>query len=411
MPAYFQDWLFDYVAVILYNTNRMFNSLWSESKLQGSVARDYSIFFWIVAFGAYLLSVTWADITNEAWVCEGACDTADEDEDTDEAYDLEGGEKFNPGIALKLMARAVPRHAWPFASIFLMQIGDMVADALRVVPYIKYRLLKRAKVASDASVEESLEPDDADLGAPAGWEAFALLVGASYAAVSPFTCAVCYLYFVAAYEAGKHALCCLESMPFDTRGSLWFDGVAQTHAALFIALVVQLGIICFNSTSKGWYPALGGIPIFLMWKRYRDIARRRYAKRNLHGLSRGRMPLQGAAAVDRGRDAETVRDALAHLADRDRFFEAPEVLPPEDHPVYRDALPGPPIDKDTDVEARLEAVNAWLERHDDAAAAFLERVKGASADATDQPSLFGGADDVIVDSDDIACGTMGCGGL
>ena len=131
MPAYFQDWLFDYVAVILYNTNRMFNSLWSESKLQGSVARDYSIFFWIVAFGAYLLSVTWADITNEAWVCEGACDTA-EDEDTDEAYDLEGGEKFNPGIALKLMARAVPRHAWPFASIFLMQIGDMVADALRV---------------------------------------------------------------------------------------------------------------------------------------------------------------------------------------------------------------------------------------------------------------------------------------
>ena len=156
------------MAVILYNTNRMFNSLWSESKLQGSVARDYSIFFWIVAFGAYLLSVTWADITNEAWVCEGACDTA-EDEDTDEAYDLEGGEKFNPGIALKLMARAVPRHAWPFASIFLMQIGDMVADALRVVPYIKYKLLKRAKVASDASVEESLEPDDADLGAPAGW--------------------------------------------------------------------------------------------------------------------------------------------------------------------------------------------------------------------------------------------------
>ena len=91
------------------------------------------------------------------------------------------------------------------------------------MPYIKYKLLKRAKVASDASVEESLEPDDADLGAPAGWEAFALLVGASYAAVSPFTCAVCYLYFVAAYEAGKHALCCLESMPFDTRGSLWFE--------------------------------------------------------------------------------------------------------------------------------------------------------------------------------------------
>jgi len=97
-----------------------------------------------------------------------------------------------------------------------------------------------------------------------------------------------------------------------------------------------------------------------------------------------------------------VRDALAHLADRDRFFEAPEVLPPKDHPVYRDALPGPPIDKDTDVEARLAAVTAWLGRHDAAAAAFLERVNGKA--------IVPGEGGIVV-SDDIACGTMGCGGL
>ena len=135
-------------------------------------------------------------------------------------------------------------------------------------------LLKRAKVASDASLAESLEPEDADLGAPAGWEAFALLVGATFACISPFTCAVCYLYFVAAYEAGKHALCCLETMPFDTRGALWFDGVAQTHTALFIALVVQLVVLWFNFTNKGFWPVIGGIPILLMWKRYRDRCRR-----------------------------------------------------------------------------------------------------------------------------------------
>ena len=98
-----------------------------------------------------------------------------------------------------------------------------------------------------------------------------------------------------------------------------------------------------------------------------------------------------------------MRDALAHLADRDRFFEAPEVLPPKDHSVYRAALPGPPIDKDTDVEARLEAVNAWLERHDAAAAAFLERGNGTARVL--------GEDDAIAVSDDVACGTMGCGGL
>ena len=98
-----------------------------------------------------------------------------------------------------------------------------------------------------------------------------------------------------------------------------------------------------------------------------------------------------------------MREALAHLADHDRFFEAPEVLPPKDHPVYRDALPGPPITSSTDVEARLQAVNAWLERHDDAAAAFLERVNGKA--------IVPGEGDAIHISDDIACGTLGCGGL
>ena len=97
-----------------------------------------------------------------------------------------------------------------------------------------------------------------------------------------------------------------------------------------------------------------------------------------------------------------MHEALAHLADRDRFFEAPEVLPPKDHPVYRDALPGPPITSSTDVEARLAAVNAWLERHDDAAAAFLERVNGTATVITK---------DAILVEDDVACGTMGCGGL
>ena len=70
--------------------------------------------------------------------------------------------------------------------------------------------------------------------------------------------------------------------------------------------------------------------------------------------------------------------------------------------MYRDALPGPPITSSTDVEARLEAVNAWLERHDDAAAAFLERVNG-TATVLDKDAIFV--------EDDIACGTLGCGGL
>ena len=48
-------------------------------------------------------------------------------------------------------------------------------------------------------------------------------------------------------------------------------------------------------------------------------------------------------------------------------------------------------------------MNAWLERHDDAAAAFLERVNGKA--------IVLGEDNAIVVSDDVACGTMGCGDL
>ena len=72
--------------------------------------------------------------------------------------------KRTPTSTLRASTRASRSGLWParcpataFAAIFLMQLGDMAADALRVVPYIKYELLKRAKVASDASLAESLE--------------------------------------------------------------------------------------------------------------------------------------------------------------------------------------------------------------------------------------------------------------
>ena len=52
--------------------------------------------------------------------------------------------------------------------------------------------------------------------------------------------------------------------------------------------------------------------------------------------------------------------------------------------------------------ARLEAVNGRLERHDDAATAFLERVNGTATVISK---------DAILIEDDVACGTMGCGDL
>ena len=428
VPAYFQDWLFDYVAVILRATNRMFSSLWSESSLQMAVARDYSIFFWIVAFGAYLLASTWEEIKSYAWVCEAAdgdCVVRDEGKEAGEdaeayrqrIYNAENdGWAFDAGTAVKLMVRELPRQAWPFSALFLLQIGDMVADALRVEPYVTWRLLQRAWIASDAQVEETLEADDADLGTTAGWEAFALLVGACFAAVAPVTCFVCYLYFVAAYEVAKHTLRCLEEMPFDTGGHLWFFGVEQTYHALAIALVMQLAIILLNESNFGVWPALGGLPILGLWKRYYDVAQLRHSTRNLHGLSRGRMPLRDCAVVDARRDPTVVKDALRHLADTDKFFEAPEVLPPSDHPSYVDALPGPPITASTDVAARLEAIDDWLGRHDDAAAAFSERVNVRGPGMAKAPSVFGlgaGVVDVpegdVAVVDDVACGALGCG--
>ena len=114
-----------------------------------------------------------------------------------------------------------------------------------------------------------------------------------------------------------------------------------------------MAIILINESSFGAWPALGGLPILGLWKRYYDVAQLRHATRNLHGLSRGRMPLRDCAVVDARRDVSVVKDALKHLADTDKFFEAPEVLPPSDHPSYVEAIPGPPITDGTDVAARL----------------------------------------------------------
>ena len=177
-----------------------------------------------------------------------------------------------------------------------------------------------------------------------------------------------------------------------------------------------MAIILINESSFGAWPALGGLPILGLWKRYYDVAQLRHATRNLHGLSRGRMPLRDCAVVDARRDVSVVKDALKHLADTDKFFEAPEVLPPSDHPSYVEAIPGPPITDGTDVAARLEAIDDWLGRHGDAGDAFLQKVNVRGPGMSKAASLFGlGAgvvpvaeEDVAV-VDDVACGALGCG--
>ena len=128
------------------------------------------------------------------------------------------------------------------------------------------------------------------------------------------------------------------------------------------------------------------------------------------------MPLRDCAVVDARRDVSVVKDALKHLADTDKFFEAPEVLPPSDHPSYVEAIPGPPITDGTDVAARLEAIDDWLGRHGDAGDAFLQKVNVRGPGMSKAASLFGlGAgvvpvaeEDVAV-VDDVACGALGCG--
>ena len=87
-------------------------------------------------------------------------------------------------------------------------------------------------------------------------------------------------------------------MPFDTRGALWFDGVAQTHTALFIALVVQLVVLWFNFTNKGFWPVIGGIPILLMWKRHRTVSPPARLRGTSTAWRGGRMPLRDGNVVD-----------------------------------------------------------------------------------------------------------------
>ena len=136
----------------------------------------------------------------------------------------------------------------------------MVADALRVEPYVTWRLLQQAWIASDAQVEETLEADDADLEPRragrlciAGRRVLRGRRAGDVLRVLPL--------LRRGLRVAKHTLRCLEEMPFDTGGHLWFFGVEQTYHALAIALVMQLAIILLNESNFGAWPAVGGLPI------------------------------------------------------------------------------------------------------------------------------------------------------
>ncbi|KAH8045999.1 hypothetical protein JL721_12486 [Aureococcus anophagefferens] len=276
-------------------TNRRFNSLWSESALQRSVQEDFALFLCGVGFAVPLLGASLYEAVSEMG--------------------------SDPLSIFNLMASNVPSLGYTFAMLVLMQIGGSLQEALRLESYGWYRVNRDVRRVDADDLDASLEPEDADYGALAGWEAFALLVGAAYAPLAPFTTFVCGCYLFVLYGLAKHDVANVSTTPFNTEGALWYAGVRQTIAALGFALALNGGVIALNG---GLWQALCCLPLGLVWHKYYAAAERRYATRSLHGLSKGRLPLRDASDVDAARDPAATEALLARLCDEDMYFSAPD---------------------------------------------------------------------------------------
>ena len=248
------------------------------------------------------------------------------------------------------MAENVPKVGYTFAMLVLIQIGGSLQSALRLESYVWYRLNRDVRGLDADDLEATLEPEDADYGSLAGWEAFALLVGAAYAPLAPFTTFVCGAYLYVLGKLATHDVATISTTPFNTEGALWRAGVAQTHHALGFALALNMGVVALNG---GTWQALACLPLCFLWHREYAAAKRRYDTQSLHGLSRGRLPLRDASDIDDSRSKKKTEAALAKLVDVDRFFAPPEALPPPAHAAREAALPGPEITVETNAAASV----------------------------------------------------------
>ena len=253
-------------------------------------------------------------------------------------------------------------------------------------------------------------PEDADLGAPAGWEAFALLVGDFRLHLAVRVRRL--LPLLRGRVRGESTRCVASSPCPSTRAARSGSTASRrptprclsrwSSSLSYCGLTSPIkGSGRGNHRHRADAPSarpqglfIGGIPTFRT-----GVAAGTLAEPPRLGC-RGRMPLRErkrASTRSEGRERRARRPGPPR---RPRpLLRSAEVLPPRDHPVYRDALPGPPITSATDVEAaRLGAVT-----------------RGSRATTTPRrvPELNGsaivlGEDDAIAVEDDVACGALGC---
>lgn len=328
VPAIIASVMMGLVATIL----RLINAstrvdCWAESKLQAQTQRDFVLFIQMIGFVVPLLGTS---------LLTGIRDM--------------GG---RPLRIFTIIAGNVPVVAYYFAMLVFVKMGGFLNASTRFVPYVVNRVMNRLFVKTEFERTALLAPAAANFAPWVGWESFVFLVAAVYAPVAPYATGVSWIWLSLAHGALRLDLSVVSKTPFATHGMSWRLGVTQTVTIVFVANILQIGILLCSNNLIHFVCTL---PVLLIDTIYANRFTHRYLTKSVHGKAKGRLPLLEASDLDRKRVTDLLTDAEKTLESHKLYH--PECALNDQPYIFA------PLAEDEDIMDRQYKIREWEKRYD-----------------------------------------------
>lgn len=355
----------------------LFQSLhaWSRSRLELGLQRYYTRLLVFSALTAPLLVIALVAIVPES-------NRSMLRETYDASPSGDGDFFFTPPDFLRaFVVGKLPGLGFGFVAMLVYKAGIDAFDQLfRVDAYVHFLKMKYIALSrygggdrDDEDLrgqqrEKTLRFDDsddptrtqvstADLSGQASFEVFGLAVVCAWTPLAPAVAPIALAYFLVALGVQNVSLSNTSCTNFNVDGLFWHLDVKQTRLAFTFAIVLQI-LVCLSCGSVVHLIALSPLLVLAIFFDARAV--KRFATRNAHGFSAGRLPLVDAAAVDAKRSPTGAPRACAEFCAADKCWS-----PREEPPVSAvDFYPGEPIADEDDFDDRLGPLEMWLGRYD-----------------------------------------------
>mmetsp|Transcript_2467 Transcript_2467/g.7669 ORF Transcript_2467/g.7669 Transcript_2467/m.7669 type:complete len:794 (-) Transcript_2467:252-2633(-) len=345
VPALVASVMMSLVATILRAINSKTRvDVWAESSLQRQTQADFVLFLEMIGFIVPLLGTSLFNGITEM-----------------------GG---RPLRIFTIIAGNVPVVAYYFAMLAFVKMAGFLNGMTRFVPYVVFRVMDKLLCKTDFERAALLVPKKANFVGTVGWETFVFVIAAVYVPIAPYATALAFVYLYLLYPAVRLDLACVSKTPFASHGTSWRLAVTQTVNVIFLANILQIGVLLCSNNLPHFACTL---PVLLIDGYYSNKFARRYETASVHGKAKGRLPLIEASDLDKLRDPHAIAKADLHL-----LYAQPEAT---DNQNFFFAPP----DDDEDLMKRQELIRAWEKRYDNPLALpAFEVFSGAGAGAVQE---------------------------